>query len=269
MFTLIISIIIGCIAGYFSYLEYELFWGLFIGLLAAIGAHVVISLLIRRKTKKFNDEIQALMQEAQNKINRKIQAFQRKPQSGIKAMQKTIESEQTAAVTEALTVLDKFKPFYHWNFLLKKQIITMRMMFNYQIKNFKEVDKLMPSCMMLDPQAVAFKMARQYKNNEDFLQTFKKKIKKFKGERAVLLYAACSWMLVKQKNYDEAINVLVEGKNKTGNETIASNWEAIANGRYKKFSNAKLGDLWYALYLEQPQAMKQQRMRQKMGKGHF
>ena len=36
------------------------------------------------------------------------------------------------------------------------------------------------------------------------------------------------------------------------------NWEALANNKYKSFSNAGIGEMWYALGLEEMKMPKQQ-----------
>jgi hypothetical protein len=45
---------------------------------------------------------------------------------------------------------------------------------------------------------------------------------------------------------------------------LKQNWDHLVNGRIKRFSNAGLGEQWYALQLETP---KQQRIIQQGGYG--
>ena len=98
------------------------------------------------------------------------------------------------------------------------------------------------------------------KGNQDFHKVFAKKTKRLKDDDAALLYGLYSWILVKEGQTDKALNVLIEAKKKTSNETIIQNWEHLANGRIKQFSNAGLGDMWYSLYLEDAK-IKPQKMR--------
>ena len=140
----------------------------------------------------------------------------------------------------------------------------MRMQFYYQLKEFNKVDELIPKAMYVDHMSIAMKMARLYKNDdESYKKLFYKKVKKFKNEDAVILYALYSWILVKKGNFEEAIKVLLQGKEKTRNEVLEKNWESLVNSKDKKFSNADLGDIWYALYLEEVKVPKpkQQLMR--------
>ena len=271
MLTTIIALIAGLISGVLLIVSKtsSQAWGIILGFAIAITVQVIISLIIRKKTKRINDDIQSIMLDGQNKINRQMQNFQRKPQSGVKAMQTLMEREQGKFIKQAIEVLENYTPFFKWNFLLKKQVSTMKMMFYYQLKDFKKVDALMNDCLLVDSRALAFKLTRMYKNNEDYEKLFKKKVRKFKATNAVILYALYSWILVKEKRIDDAIDILIEATQRTGEEIFAANHQALVNGKEKKFSNAKFGDMWYALYLENPQMAKQGKMRQKMNKRGF
>lgn len=134
----------------------------------------------------------------------------------------------------------------------------MKMQFNYQLGEYKEVDKLLPNCLYMEPLTVAMKMARQYKNDDPkFDKTFTSKIKKFKGNKGVLLYGLYTWVLLKRGETEKAFEILTTAKEKCDNEVIYKNWEALANGKSKQFSNAGLGDEWYSLKLETPKIPKQ------------
>ena len=260
MLTIVIAILAGVAAGWASVSDLGVWWGIFNGFVVFVIVQLLIGLLIKRKANKINIKIQTIMTEAQNKINRKVQVFQRKPGGNIKAIQKTLEKDQADSILESLEASKEMEPLFKWNFLLKKQINTMRMMFYYQIKDFEKVDRLMDDAMMFDARAVAMKIARMYKKQDPELHKFfAKKIKRIKGEDSVLLYGLYSWILVKEEQIDKALEILVQAKKKTDDPTIQENWEKLANGRVKQFSNAGLGELWYSLYLEEPK-IKQQRV---------
>ena len=55
---------------------------------------------------------------------------------------------------------------------------------------------------------------------------------------------------------------MVEGQKKTADEVMAKNIERLRNDKPKSFSNAKYGEIWYALYLEEPPKQKQKVVRQ-------
>ncbi|MHB9138059.1 MAG: hypothetical protein ACYC4Q_01505 [Victivallaceae bacterium] len=261
MLALIISAIIGILIGWGSYCEWGWGWAIACGMTMTLISQLLIGLLIRRKVSKVNEKIQGVMVEAQTKINRMVQGFQRRPLGSPKEMQKMLEKEQNESVRKALDVAREMEPWYKWNFLLEKQINTMRMMLHFQLREIEEVDKLLPKCLLMDVRAVAIKIVRMYKKgNHDFHKLFSKKSKRLKNDDAALLYGLYSWILVKEGQNDKALATLIEAKKKTSNETIVQNWEHLANGRVKQFSNAGLGDLWYSLYLEEPK-VKTQKMR--------
>ncbi|MEI8246125.1 MAG: hypothetical protein WCI51_09865 [Lentisphaerota bacterium] len=261
MLTVIISAIIGLIIGWASYHEWSMGWAIANGFVMAVVTQLLVGLFIRKKVTKINEKIQNVMVEAQNKINRMAQGFQRRPLGSIKEMQKMLEKEQNESVRKALEVSTEMNKFYKWNFLLERQINTMRMLLHFQLRELEEVDKLMSKCLMMDPRAVAIKIIRMYKKgNENFHKVFAKKTKRLKNDDAALLYGLYSWILIKEGQTDKALNALIEAKKKTSHETIIQNWEHLANGRVKQFSNAGLGDMWYSLYLEDAK-IKPQKMR--------
>lgn len=263
MFTLIISLIAAALIGGLSSLKYDTAWTVINTVAAFAVCWIGIGLFIRHKINKINDNIQKKMEEAQKKINRKLQMFQNRPGANVKSVQKTLEKDQNDAIYEALKTTHQIDRYFKWNFLLKKQISTMRMMFYYQMKDFKKVDELMPDCMFLDPRASAFKLARMYKRKEEGIDKFfAKKCKRLKGENAALLYGLYSWILVKNEETDKALKLLTDARKKIEHPTIIENRERLANGKVKQFSNSGLGELWYSLYLEEPK-IKQKKIHRK------
>jgi Ni,Fe-hydrogenase III large subunit len=252
MLSIISAIIVGTTTGALIYRQAGVGWGITAGILAFGVVYISIGLLVFAKVKKLNKSIQELMQVASQKLNRQMQQLQMKPQGGVKAMQKILEKEQNKALLKAIEMTAAAEPLFHWNLMLKKQITTMRMMFYYQMKDFEQVDLLLPNCMVFsDPRALSMKIARQFVNKDPKLELSMKKLKRFKGDTAVVLYALASWVRVRQNKIDEAVKLLVEARSKCDNAVINKNWEVLVNGSVKKFSNAPLGDEWYALYLEE------------------
>jgi hypothetical protein len=260
MITLIIAITIAtALAGTLIQTDaLNMFWSITFGIVTFLVLQIGAGLFFRKKVTMVTEEIQNVIMKAQEKISRKANVFQNKPAGGPKHMQKLLEKDQHASLREAIEMIDKLKPFYPWSLLLNKQADTMRMQFYYQLGEFKKVDELLPNCIYMEPMTVAMKMARQYKNDDPGLdKTFKSKIKKFKNDNGVILYALYSWILVKRKEKDKAFEVLTTAKEKTSNEVISRNWEMIANDKMKSFSNNGLGDEWFSLRLENPKAPKQ------------
>ena len=262
MLTFISAVILGLIVAYGSgYAMNNMAWGAIIGIAAMIVTQVLIGLFIRTRVNKVNNAIQTQLQEVQAKIQRKVNMMQQKPGMSPKFMQSTVEKEQAQAVHTALEMTEQLKRYYLWSPLLAKQINTMKMMFHYQIKEFAQADALMDKCLFFDPTSSAMRIARMYRKNDPALDKFaKSKLKRAKGDSAVLLYALYSWILVKRNEIEEARKVLADSKKRCDNEVLNANWERLANDKAKNFSNAALGEMWYMLYLEEPK-VKTQRMR--------
>ncbi len=233
------------------------------------GTFFLIGFLVRKKMSKVQGELQESMQAAQRRMKRKVQQFQNKPGGNVKQIQLQLEMDQKAMLKEGLEFTKRLEPFQKWSLLTGRQIATMRLQFHYQLKEFDQVDEILATCgflrgpMMMDPMAVAMRMARCYKNDDlaGAKKVFKRRIIWFRGDRSTLLYGLMSWIYVKVGEPDEARRVLLKAKEATGVDTFVRNWEHLSNNRVKSFSNAGLGDEWYSLYLETPAVPKQQRMR--------
>jgi len=258
MLTYIVSLgsAFAVFAGTFWGLKTSSGWSIFWGILTLFAIQVVISLLMRKAVNRVNNNIQSVILDVQKKIESKQQHFMRRP-SDPKTMMRQLEHEQANGVERALEACEQFKPFYKWNPFLPKQVNTMRMAFLFQLKKFDEVDALLPKCIFFDPQSISIKMVRMYKKNDPGLEKFfRKKGARLRKDSCVLPVSLYAWILLKQGKSDEAFKVLGDAKKKTSNETLIQNWEAIANGKLKQFSNAGLGDVWYALGLEEPKMQK-------------
>ncbi len=262
MFTIAISVGIGLIIGLliFFVANLHIVYAIVLGLAGFIICQLLIGLWIRKKVNAVNKKIQDIMMDGQKKLNRKVQHFQQKPSGSVKSMQKALEKDQEKFIKASLEATSELEKFFNWNFLLKKQINTMRMQFYYQLGDMKKVDELLPTCMFMESFSVCVKLSRMYKNDDPNLDKFfQKKCKRAKADKAVLPYAVYSWILVKRGDVDAAIELLVKARKKTSNEVLKQNWEHLVNGRVKKFSNAGLGDEWFALKLETPKAKTQKR----------
>lgn len=236
-------------------------WCIVIGVLVFLAVMIVISQIIRAKIKKVNADIQKVMEEVQHKLMLKQNQFMRRPLGSAKAMMQALEKDQAAGLRQALAACDGFTPFFRWSPLLDRQAATMKMAFHYQLREFEKVDEYMKKCLFFDPQSVCMKLARMYVCKDPSLDKFfRKKCSSYKEPACILPYALYSWILVKQERYDDALQILVDAKKKTDNEVIVRNWELLVNKKYKNFSNAGLGESWYALGLEEPKMQKQQQV---------
>jgi hypothetical protein len=241
----------------------------FYSIVGFTGTFFLVGFLVRKKMSKAQGALQESMQAAQGRMQRKVQQFQNKPGGNVKQIQRELEMDQKVMVKQGLELTKGLEPFRKWSLLTGRQIATMRLQFYYQLKEFDKVDEILGTCgflrgpMMMEPVAVAMRMARCYKNDDlaGAKKVFKRKIMWFRGDRGTLLYGLMSWIYVKVGKPDEARQLMLKAKEATGADTFSRNWEHLSNDRVKSFSNAGLGDEWYSLGLENPPAVKQQRMR--------
>ncbi len=238
-------------------------WAITCGVVVFLAIQLAVGLYIRKKINGITEAIQMIMEKAQNKINRQMNRMQSRPVSSPKAAQQMLEKDQNLALQQSIKETDRAKSYYLWNIMLKKQINTMKMMLYFQLKDFKKVDELIGKSFIIDSRSIAIKAVRMYKNKDNKLEKYlSKKCKKAKNDDAVLLYSLYSWILVKQEKYSEAAQILADAKKKVDNQVINDNRDRLVNGKVKHFSNANLGEMWYALYLEEPK-VKQQRVVQR------
>ena len=232
-------------------------WAVVLAVLVGIGGYVSAMLLIRRR-------ITAIMGAIQSRITERTAALTRKYQQlGSKGghprhLMELARKDQAVMLAEALESTRRMDPYCKWIPLLDRQVNAVRVQFLYQLKKFEEVDRLLPRTLMTDPLLCCMKMCREYQRGEDaaLQKTYNKYRKKFKVEAAII-YSTYAWMLLRKKQVDQARQVLLDGKKATEDEVIEQNWEHVMNDRADKFSNAGLGESWYALLLEEPKMPKQ------------
>jgi len=228
-----------------------------------LGVSIPLNLWIRKRLEAAFTGVQRMLEQGHAALKRKTVLLQNKMQGGGKALQKALEKEQAAMIRQALAELDKVRPLYKWSVLAERQTNTLRAQLHYQLREFEEADRFFRKCLILDPITLAMKMVRMYRNGDwkGLEKAFRRGKRRFKDEKATLLYAVYSWILVKENRIDDAIKVLDEGRQETENEVLQQNWEHLVNGRVRRFSNAGLGDQWYALFLESPKPVKMRQRR--------
>ncbi len=228
-------------------------WGIFAGTIGFVLTSFILNRIFGKRLKQLVERVQTTLTASKDEAMRYVTRFQNKPMSSTKMMQDKIERIMEDGVRQALAILDEAPPLYKWNLLAKKQIDTLRFQLYYQVRDFKKADELMNNIFLMDPMTMAMKMARQYALEAPGLdKTYEKGAKKFKYEKGIIIYALYSWILLKRKEYGKALEVLDQGRAKTENEVLQRNWQQVANAKYNAFSNAGLGDEWYALHLEKP-----------------
>lgn len=275
MLTYIIAIL-GCVLGAIiggSILQ-STWLAITLSIVGGIAPLIIISLIIKKKLEKTIFSVRDMIEREQGILQRRVNMMQNKMQGNPKGIQKQLEKKQSESIITAIEELKAVEPLYKWNFLIKKQIDTMKAQLYFQVKDLKKADQCLKNALTVEPLTFSMKMLRNYqnlkkqatedpeKNKEAMKQlkaAFEKGTKQFKYEKGVLIWALYSWILVKEKMIDEAIAVLAKGKEDTESEILAKNWDHLANGRIRQFSNAGFGEQWYALQLETPKAPKARR----------
>ena len=238
-------------------------WSVLWGILAFTASMIAITFVVRKKLAALMAELQRLMLEGRDLLQRKMTDFQRHPVGDPKAAMAQLEKLQRLQIENGLKFTQNLEPFQNWTPLLSRQINTTRMQFNYQLKEFKEVDALLPKCLILDPISGAMKIARMYVNKspmEEIERVFKKTASRLRYNQSVILYSLMAWIYVKNNDEAKAHQTLIKGCESNENDTLKKNRDRLANGKIKEFNNANLGDEWYALFLEQPKMRVERRM---------
>ena len=262
MLSFLISALGGFGIGFVVYRDHGTVWGVISAAVMFLLIQLVVGLLIRRFVNKEQMIVQNILMQAQNDINRQLTIFQRRSPGSERAAMQILEKIQVKATRDALAATENFRKYYIWNFMLKRQINTMKMQLYFQLNDYKLVDELMPQCMLLDQQSLAIKLVRLYKNNDPQIAKFyNKKCARLKGEACAFVASVYAWILLKQNNVQAAVDVLLAAKNKSDHPVVVENFERLANGKVKQFSNSGFGDIWFSLGLEE---VKVKAQRQKM-----
>lgn len=265
MLTLVISFSIGAFCAWAVGLDHGTTAGVVSGLIAMVIFQLIAGLVMRRIITREQNNIQNILLEAQNKINRQINMYQKRPPSSTNAARQALEKIQNEAARKALAATDNFKKFYLWNFMLKRQINTMKMQLLFQLGEYKKVDEILPKCFIIDQQSLAIKLTRLYRNNDEKLDSFyRKRCSRAKGEARAFLACVYGWMKVRQEQPEKALEALNNAKKVSDHPSLIDNIEHLANGRNRHFSNSGFGDAWYALGLEEPKVKAQRQQRGRM-----
>jgi hypothetical protein len=237
-------------------------WSVFWGVLAFAAGQVAAGFFIQKRVKVGMAGIEAILKDGQKRLQAKVNQWQMRPPGSLKQAQTEMERDQRLFVERALEASTALERFGRWSPLMGRQLATMRLQLYWMLKDFKKVDELMPKALVMDPMMAAIKMARMQMKGEaaglDAL--FNKQTRRLRYGQGALLYGLYSWILVQNKDLDGAHKVLIKACEKMENDTLKKNRENLANNRVGHFSNAGLGDEWFALHLEQPK-IRMQRQR--------
>lgn len=249
-------------------------WAVCWGVVSTFVSMVVIAFAVRRKIAAATLDVQSAMVEGQKRLQARINDWQHHPKGDPKQFLDSIQRKQGDLVREALRKTDSLERFSPWIPFLGRQINSMRVQMLWQLKDFNKVDELLPRCLVIDPFTATIKMARQFTRGDDIAaieKTYRRARARLRYNQSATLSAAMSWFLVKRGKIDEAYKLLEKAcrDNNTDTEpgaTLQRNRDALANNKVKQFSNAGIGDQWYALFLEEPRVRYERKVPTRFGK---
>lgn len=265
MYTILLSLLFGAMVGAGLGVSGAAIpiWSILWGLVAALVAFGVASRILGRRLTRRVGGIQADLMAAQKRLQAKVRMFEQRPVGSPQQMMREIEAEQGKSLRSALARTAEMEPFVGWIPLMRRQIATMRMQFHYQLKEFEKVDALLPHCLFLDPATAAMKLAQMHRRKasvEDIRKEFDTLVRRFKYNQSVLPYSLMAWVYMQAGEIDNAHTLLLQACRDNEHETLKRNRDRLANNRPREFSNAGLGDQWYALFLETPKMPKVRRV---------
>ena len=234
---------------------------------AFLLAFFITQRVARRMIMPVQGVMQQFMSDSQSYIQAKIQRMQPRINSisAAKQAQAEIEKDQKRIVEGALEITKGLERFIGWVPLMSRQIATMRLQFAWTLKDYAQVDSLLPKAMLLDPVLRAIAIARMYMRGDPMEAIAKVYIagaRRLRYNSGVILPAAFSWMQLKKGDVDGAFKTLTAALEKTDNPIIKANHAALQNNRATNFSNQPFGDQWFMLQLEEPK-IKMQRQHQR------
>ena len=240
---------------------WSLFWGILaFGVVQAAGGY-----LVQRKVKAAMQEVQDILLAGQKKMQAKMARWQLRPPGSLKAATAELERDRREFAAEAIAVSEKLHRFDIWVPMMKRQIATAQFQLHWMTGDFKAVDALMDKALFFDPAMGAMKLARMQMLGapvDEMKKTYAKTVRRLRYNQNVVPAAAWSWILLKRGDADAAFKVLNDALEKSDNQVLKANRDHLANNRPSHFSNAGLGDQWYALRLEEPKySQPRQRMK--------
>ena len=257
MITLILAILFagGCgSAAYFAG-DWGLGWSIFAGVLGFGVFQGVVGFLFQRRVKRDMESVQRILLAGEKKLQAKMARWQMRPPGSVQAAQNEIMADTKVFVKEALAQTAVLEKYRLWVPMMDRQIATARFQLSWMIKDFKEVDRLLPKVLCVDPTMSAMKMARFYmleKPIDEIRKVYAKAAQRTRYNGNVLLAATMSWIEVKRGDADAAFKTLTAALKKSDNEVLKRNHECLMNNHVAHFTNSGLGDQWYTLLLEEP-----------------
>ena len=230
-------------------------WSTFFGVLSFGVVQFAAGYFVQKKVKAAMTGVQAILVAGQKQMQAKVARWQLRPPGSMQAAQAEMARDQRQFVKEALAATETMHRFDLLVPFMKRQIATAQLQLHWMIKDFKEVDALMDKAMFMDPVTSSMKLARMQMLDApiaDVEKAYAKSVRRLRYNQNVLPAATYSWILLKRGDVDGAFKALNRALEKSDNEVLKANRDQLANNRLAHFTNAGLGEQWYALHLEEP-----------------
>ena len=253
MLSILIAVIIGASIAIAMIVDQQsVAWSIVSGIAGYVVVQIIISLILRKKINAVQAGIQAEMNADRERINRQLTTFQQRQPGNMNGLKQLADRLQSEVSRKLLEATERFKVFYPWSPMLYKQINAMKVQLYFQIKDYGEVDRLLPKSMLLDPLSLSIKLVRMYKNDDKELDSFyNKKCSRFKSEQGAFIASVYAWIKLKQQNTQAAIAALRAARKHSDHPVLVDNLDKLLNDKKKDYSNAGFGEQWYALGLEE------------------
>ncbi len=230
-------------------------WSIAIGAGCFVLFNLVVGRFVKKRMTAEMEGVQQILADGQKKLQAKMQRWQFRPPSSMQAAQREMFADMNVFVREAIARTDNLDKYRWFVPMIARQKATAQLQLYWMIKDFKQVDRLLPTAFLADPNLAAIKMARAQMLEapiEEIRKTYDKATRRLRYNENVLLAATFSWILVKRNDVDGAFKVLTEALKNSDNEVLKHNHEQLMNNRPAHFSNTALGDQWFQLQLEEP-----------------
>jgi tetratricopeptide (TPR) repeat protein len=164
---------------------------------------------------------------------------------------------QAGATRSAIQGLEALLPMARWQVMLKGQIYAQLGCLQYTLGDDKDAAESLTRASRRSAEAQLFLAALQVRQKQ--IDQAKKTLEDTIAfnKKQMLPYNALAWLLVKEGERKEAIDVLLRAeKADKDSEATKDNLNRVQNG--KKLNMKRFGMSWYALKLENPPASMRQ-----------
>ena len=246
---------VGVQAALFFGFDVSLGWSIFFGFASFFAAQAAAGVALQRRVKAVMAGVQGILVAGQKQLQAKTARWQMSGPGSVQAAQAEIARDTKVFVKAALAETEKLHRFDLWVPLMSRQIATAKLQLYWMIGDFEAVDSLMDKALFVDSDMTAVRMARMYMKGEPdeaIEKVYRRAFSRSRYNGCVLPSALWAWILVKRGNPDGAFKALVGALGKSDDPVLKANHANLRNNRVNQFSNAGLGDRWYALRLEEP-----------------